>query len=233
MNSFDMTRMIIGIVLALGVAAVFINKTFLKRNSFTSKFITRCAIFSAFSVILYLVPFLKFQLPIFPGFLEIHLDEVPILISGFAYGPLSAVVITIVKTLIKIPFTKTMGVGELADLIYTLAFVIPASIIYKRKRNINNSLIAVLVGSGVQLVVSCFVTSFAILNFYMAVMGLSKEAILGMCQAVNPAVTSLGFTFLIMVALPFNAIKNALVIVITFLLYKRMHTLIDKKIEKN
>ena len=233
MSAFDLTRTIIGIVFVLGLVVVFFNKTFLAKKTFTSKFITRCAIFSAFSIILYLVPFLKFSLPIFPAFLEIHLDEVPILIAGFAYGPASAVVITIVKTLVKLPFTSTMGVGELADLIYTIAFVVPTAIIYKRNKTLKNSLIAILIGSLFQLVVSSFVTSFAILQFYMSVMGLSEQVILSMCQAVNPAVTSLGFTFLFLVALPFNALKNAFVIVITFILYKRMHTFIDVKLEKN
>ena len=233
MDGLEFTRLILGILFALIIGIYFLNKTFLKKSSFTSKFVTRTAIFAAFSVVLYLVPFLKFKLPIFPAFLEIHLDEVPILIAGFAYGPLSAIIITIVKTLIKLPFTSTLGVGELADLIYTLAFVIPASLIYKKNKSIKGSLISVLLGSVCQIIVASFVTSFGILYFYMYVMGLSEQTIIAMCKAVNPAINSLGFTFLLLVALPFNALKNAIVIAFTFLLYKRLHTFIDSKIEKN
>lgn len=233
MDSYTFTRLILGILFVLIISIYFLNKTILKKYAFTSKFVTRTAIFAAFSVILYLVPFLKFKLPIFPAFLEIHLDEVPILIAGFAYGPFSAIIITIVKTLIKLPFTSTLGVGELADLIYTLAFVIPASLIYKRNKSIKGSLVSVLIGSVCQIIVASFITSFAILYFYMYVMGLSEQVIIAMCKAVNPAVDSLGFTFLLFVALPFNALKNAIVIVFTFLLYKRLHTFIDTKLEKN
>ena len=51
----------------------------------------------------------------FPSFLEIHFDEVPAFIAGFAYGPMSAVFILIVKTLVKLPMTITAGVGENDD----------------------------------------------------------------------------------------------------------------------
>ena len=233
MESYEFTRLILGIVFVAAIVIYFLNRTLLKKYTFSSIFVTRTAIFAAFSVILYLVPFLKFKLPFFPAFLEIHLDEVPILIAGFAYGPFSAIIITIVKTLVKLPFTSTLGVGELADLIYTLAFVIPASLIYKKNKSIKGSLVSVLFGSVCQIIVASFVTSFGILYFYMYVMGLSEQTIIAMCKAVNPAVNSLGFTFLLFVALPFNAIKNAIVIVLTFLLYKRLHTFIDSKLEKN
>ena len=59
-------------------------------------------------------------------------------------------------------------------------------------------------------------------------MGLPKMAILAMCKAANPNVTSLGWTFFFLVAVPFNAMKDAIVVAITFLLYKRLHRVIDK-----
>ena len=47
-------------------------------------------------------------------------------------------------------------------------------------------------------------------------------------MAVNPAVTSIRWPFFLMVSLPFNALKDIIVIIVTILLYKRMHALIDK-----
>ena len=113
---------------------IFVVKAYFNEHKKTKitlgvKFIARVGVFGAISAVLYI--FVKFPLPIFPSFLEIHVDEIPILISGFAYGPLTAVFVTLVKTLIKLPMSNTLTVGELCDFVYTLAFVIPASLIYK------------------------------------------------------------------------------------------------------
>ena len=204
------------------------DKMFKNKLSINTKFIAKTGIFSALSIILYTVPFLKFGLPIFPAFLEIHLDEVPAFIAGFAYGPLCGFFVILIKTIVKLPLSSTMMVGELADFIYSIAFVVPAAVIYKKHKNIKGALFGLGSATIIQLIVSCFFTTFVMLNFYIFMMGLSENAILGMGQAVNPNVTSLGMVFLFFVALPFNAIKDAIVIVITMLLYKRLHTLIDR-----
>ena len=228
MEKFDLTRMIIGIAFAL-VAVVFaIRKVFYKKNPLTTQFIARTGLFAAMSIILYLVPGLKFSVPFFPAFLEFHFDEVPALIAGFAYGPLSGFFVILVKTIVKLPMTNTMTVGEIADFIYSVAFIVPASLIYKKNRSIKGALIGLGIATVIQVIVSSFITSFLILDFYIFMMGWPKVVILNMCKTANPHVTSLGWTFLLLVALPFNAMKDAIVVLITFLLYKRLHKIIDK-----
>ena len=59
-------------------------------------------------------------------------------------------------------------------------------------------------------------------------MGFSKEGLLAMTQAANPNVSSLGWPFFFYVALPFNALKDVIVIVLTLVLYKNIHRLIEK-----
>lgn len=233
MDKFDLTRLVIGIAFALVAVVFLISKLFSKKNPITTKFIARTGLFAAMSIILYLVPGLKFSVPFFPSFLEFHFDEVPALIAGFAYGPLSGFFVILVKTLVKLPMTNTMGVGELADFIYSVAFIIPAAIIYKKKRSIKGALVGLLIATVIQILVSSFVTSFLILDFYIFMMGWPKVVILNMCKAANPNVTSLGWTFLFFVAVPFNAMKDAIIVIITFLLYKRLHRVIDKLGEKN
>jgi len=233
MDKFDLTRLVIGIAFALVAVVFLISKLFSKKNPITTKFIARTGLFAAMSIILYLVPGLKFSVPFFPSFLEFHFDEVPALIAGFAYGPLSGFFVILVKTLVKLPMTNTMGVGELADFIYSAAFIIPAAIIYKKKRSIKGALVGLLIATVIQILVSSFVTSFLILDFYIFMMGWPKVVILNMCKAANPNVTSLGWTFLFLVAVPFNAMKDAIIVIITFLLYKRLHRVIDKLGEKN
>ena len=191
-------------------------------------FITRTAIFSSLAIVLYMIPVLRLALPIFPSFLKIHFEEVPIFIAGFAYGPLSASICIIIKTLVKFTTTSTVCVGELADMLYSFAFIIPAVLIYRKKKTISYALIGLLVGTLVQIIVASFFTTFVMLPFYEFVMGWPENVILDMCKKINPSITSLDWPFLSMVALPFNALKDAIVIAITFILYKRVHILIDK-----
>ena len=229
MSKIEVTRFIITVILILG-ALVYSLLKFKKSDHkiFTTKFITRVAIFSAISTLLYIVPYLKFPLPFFPSFLEIHFDEIPALIAGFAYGPLAGSFVIIIKTIIKLPLSTTLCVGELADLIYGLVLVITSSLIYKKRRNFKGAIIGLTLASLLQILVSSFLTTFVMLDFYIFVMGFSKDALLNMCKAVNPNVSSLSWPFLLMVALPFNAFKDIVLAVITILLYKRLHLFIDK-----
>lgn len=221
-------RAIIAIALYLAAFLYFLTKKYRKKGIISTKLITRCAIFASISIILYIVPAFNIAIPIFPSFLKIHIDEVPIFIAGFAYGPLSALLITVVKTLAKLPMSSTMMVGELADLLYTLSFVLPAAFIYKKHKSIKGAFISLGIGTIIQLVVASFFTTFVMLDFYVFMMGWGRNDILRMCQAVNPSVNNLSWPFLFFISLPFNAVKDGIVVVITFLLYKRLHTYIDR-----
>lgn len=227
--TYDKIRLIIAIVVVIGITIVTISSFFKKKRVFTNDFIAKTAIFGALSIILYIVPVLKFTVPFFPSFLEIHLDEVPALIASFAYGPISGVVIIVIKTIAKLPLTTTACAGELCDLIYSIAFIVPAAIVYKKRHSFKGALLSLLIGMIVQIVVACFVTTFIMLDVYVFLYPfLTKPDILAMCQAINPAVTDLKWPFMFMVCLPFNAFKDAIVVLATILLYKRLHRLIDK-----
>ncbi|NCA97295.1 MAG: ECF transporter S component [Bacteroidia bacterium] len=196
------------------------------------RFMSRAAIFGALSAILYIVPFLKFPLPFFPSFLEFHFDEIPVFIAGFAYGPLNAFAVLIVKTIIKLPFTSTLTVGEWADLIYSSAFVIPAAIIYQRRRDIKGVIAGFSLGFVIQVVVSLVFNVYIMIPFYMFVMGFPEAAILAMAQAANPAVTDIGWSLGFLAIVPFNLLKNTMVVIMTFLVYKSIHRFMDRFEEK-
>ena len=224
----NITGLFIVVAFIVIILARFIAKFFTKGNALTTRFIARTAVFAAISIILYTVPFLKFSLPIFPSFLEIHLDEIPALIAGFAYGPLSGILVILVKTIVKLPLTNTACVGECADFIYSIAFVLPAAFIYKKHRTIKGAIVSMAVATLIQIVVASTVTTFVMLDMYSMLYHLPKAVILMMCQKINPAIKDLGLPFLFMVALPFNALKDVIVVIFTFLLYKRLQWIFRK-----
>lgn len=208
------------------------GKPFRFRKVNLVRFMSRVAIFGALSAILYIVPFLKFPLPFFPSFLEFHFDEIPVFIAGFAYGPFSAFAVLVVKTIIKLPFTSTLTVGEWADLIYSSAFIIPAAIIYQRRRDIKGVIAGFSLGFIVQIIVSLVFNVYIMIPFYMFVMGFPEAAILAMAQAANPAVTNIGWSLGFLAIVPFNLLKNTMVVILTFLVYKSIHRFMVRFEEK-
>lgn len=197
-----------------------------KKSIFNTKFIVRAGIFSAVASVLYILA--KFPVPFFPGFLEFHFDEVAIFIASFAYGPFLGLVVLVVKTLIKLFFTITMGVGELADFIYSAAFIMPAAFIYKKNRNFKSVIIGLSIGIVSQLLVSLILNVYVMIPFYSFVFGMSGEELLQFVQLTSPKVVDIQWSLGVYVILPFNAIKDALVIALTLPTYKSVHKLIDK-----
>lgn len=209
---------------------VFLKMYFLEKKNtkyrIGTKQIVRVGIFGALSAILYI--FIKFPIPLFPSFLEFHFDEIPVFIASFAYGPISGFFVILIKTIIKLPFTTTLGVGELSDLIYSTVFVLPAAIIYKKNRKFVSVIIGLSIGCILQLFVSLLGNIYFMIPFYMNMMGFSKEAIIGLCQVANPKITDVTWTYGLLAVLPFNAIKDIAVIILTILTYKSVHKFIDK-----
>lgn len=193
-----------------------------------TRFIVRVAVFGGFSAILYCVPFLKFPVPFFPSFLEFHFDEIPAFIGAFAYGPMTGFYVLLVKTFIKLPMTNTLAVGEIADLLYSLAFIMPAALFYQKNRTFKGAIKALVLGLFCQLVVSLVANVYVMFPFYMKMFGLSEAALLKVCQLANPAIQDVRWSVGFIAVLPFNVIKDAAIILVTLLVYKSTHTLFDR-----
>jgi riboflavin transporter FmnP len=191
--------------------------------------ISRIAIFGALSLILYMVPGLQFGVPFAPSFLKIHLDEIPVLLAGLAYGTPTAIGILVLKSAFKLiqDIPETLGIGVLADFLYGCALIIPATLIYNHNRTFKGMLISILVGLLSNLVVASFVGLYTIFPLYGLIYG--NDTIANMFKVFDKSITSLSdikiaYEFL----LPFNLLKDGLVIMVVFLIYKPMRILIER-----
>ena len=196
------------------------------KYNFGTKQMVRVAIFGALSGIFYI--FIKFPVPFLPSFLEFHFDEIPAFIASFAYGPVVGMLVLVVKTIIKLPFTHTFGVGELSDLVFSIAFILPAALVYKKQRNFKGVFVGLAIGTLFQLSVSLLFNIYVTIPFYLKVMEYPDYAILGMCQTANPKITDIGWSYGLLAVLPFNVMKDAAVIILTLFTYKSVHRFIDK-----
>ena len=193
-------------------------------------YITQTAIFGGLAAILYCVPGLQFQLPfVAPGFMSVHLDEIPILISSFAYGPLLGVFEIILKTLIKLPMTSSLCVGELGDMFYSFALVIPAALIYKKNRTFKGAAIGLALGVACNLIATSIVNLYTIFQFYKFVYGFEDGYIARVFNYIFKwGITSDLDPRLAILLLPFNIIKNAIVVGVTFIAYKPLRFICEK-----
>ena len=190
-----------------------------KSHFFSAGNLAVMAILSAISFVLY--AFCKFNLPfIFPQFLEIQISDLPALLGGFALGPVAGCIIIVVKCCLKMPMTSTGCVGELADIIVGIAFVLPAALIYKRNKSRKGALIGLLVGMLSAVSVSLLANWLVLIPFYTKAYGM--EAVVGMMQALYPEITAdtLYNYYLPLAVLPFNMLRCLVCAVITYFVYK-------------
>ena len=171
------------------------------------------------SAVAYILMFLDFSVPFMPAFIKMDLSELPALIGSFAMGPLCGVVVCLIKNVLHLFITTTGGVGELSNFILGVAFVLPAGLIYKHKKNRKSALIGSLVGAAFMGIFSIVSNYFLVYPVYYNFM--PEEVILAAYQAILPSVKNI-LQCLICFNMPFTIIKGMFSVVITFLTYKHI-----------
>lgn len=184
------------------------------------RYLAVTAILAAVSSVLMM---LSFSVPLVPSFLKMDLSEMPALIASFSMGPVSGVLVCLIKNLINLPMTTTGGVGELANFLLGACFVIPAGLIYRFAKNRKGALIASLTGCVAMAIISVPINYFLTYPVYAKFMPL--EVIIGMYQAILPGVNGL-LQCLLIFNVPFTLVRGILDSAVTFLIYKRISPLI-------
>ncbi len=164
--------------------------------------------------------YLEFPIPmLIPPFIKFDFSELPALLAAYAMGPVSGIVVCLIKNLINLLHTQTGGVGELSNFILGVCFVLPAGLIYKKKKTQKNALIGAFAGAVLMAVVSVFSNYFIVYPVYTNFMPM--DAILGAYRTINSNVSNL-WDALIWFNMPFTFVKGLCSVLITFLIYKRV-----------
>ena len=143
-----------------------------KRTSIQNvRILTMTAVLSAISFVL---AFFEFPVPLSPSFARMDLSDLPALIGAFAYGPISGILIELVKNALQFLTSSTGGIGELANFIMGSSFVVTAGLIYKLHKTKRTALIACLVASVVMGITAAIVNYFILLPVFEAFMPLDQ-----------------------------------------------------------
>ena len=176
------------------------------------------------SAVAFALMFFEFSIPfLVPSFIQMDLSELPALIGAFAMGPWYGVIICLIKNLIHLLITTTGGVGELSNFILGAAFVLPAGLIYQRKKTKKNAVIGSVLGAAFMALLSVASNYFIVYPVYRAF--LPMDTILAMYQEILPSADTL-LKCLVIFNMPFTFVKGMLSVIITLLIYKYISPII-------
>lgn len=141
-------------------------------------------------------------IPSVNGFLDFDFKDVVLCIGGFIYGPIEALIMTVIVCFIEmVTVSHTDIIGCIMNIVATASFVCTACAIYKRNHTMKGAVIG-LVTAVVVLVVVMLAWNYFLTPIYQRI---PREAVADM---------------LLPIFLPFNAVKGGLNMTVTLLVYK-------------
>ena len=144
--------------------------------------------------------------PTVAGFLSFDLKDVVIVIAGFMMGPLAAVVISLIVSLIEmLTISGTGPIGLVMNVLASCSFACVAAVLYKRQKSMKEAIIALVAG------VLCMTAVMLLWNWLITplYMKVPREVVVSM---------------LIPTFLPFNLVKGGINATLAMLLYKPVVT---------
>lgn len=167
---------------------------------------------SLLSAIAVMLMYFDFPIPFLPfPWLKIDLSDIPALMGGFAFGPIAGVLIELLKNLLIliVKGTGTYFVGEMANFIIGASLVFPAAWIYHKNKSKKTAFLGMLVGSLVMQVIGIIANVYFLLPAY------------GM-----PMTPAESLNYVTVGLIPFNGIKSIMVCGITYVVYKKVASII-------
>ncbi len=199
------------------------ERTTSKTSIKSVKFITLTAILTAIGAVL---QFFEFPVPMFiPPFVKFDFSDLPAILAAFLVSPVSGVCVCLLKNVIHLSVTQSVGVGELCNFLLGISMVLPSWAIYKIKPSKAMAAAAMALGSLIAAVASLFVNYYISYPFYQSFMPLNK--IIDAYRELNSGIGSL-WDALIIFNMPFTLVKFMLDSVIVFFIYKPLARAVKK-----
>ena len=177
--------------------------------------ITMTALLSAMA---YVLAFVEFPVPLSPSFARMDLSDFPALIGAFAFGPISGLLIELVKNALQLMTTSTGGIGEIANFLMGASYVVATGVLYKHRKTKKTALLACVAASFVMGAAAALANYF-ILPLFETFMPLDQ--LIASFGAFLPFIHT-KLDIVLFNALPFNILKGLVIGGFTMLTYKRL-----------
>lgn len=193
-----------------------------KNRSLDQK-VRRMAVIAMMGAVSAVLMFFSFNVPFMPGFIKLDFSELPALIATFSLGPSAGAMVCLIKNLVNLPFSTTGGVGELSNFLLGVFFVVPAGLLYLKKKSRKHALLGSFLGAMIMAALSTITNYYIVYPVYSNFMPM--DSIIQAYQIINPNVTDL-WDCLLWFNMPFTFLKGMCSVLITFLIYKHLSPII-------
>lgn len=162
----------------------------------------------------YVAMILGKYIPIAIGFLHYDPKDIIITMAGFAFGPLSAFLVSVIVSFIEMITVSTTGfIGFVMNALGSAAFACTAAWIYRKKKNITSAVAATVAGT-LAMTFVMILWNYLITPLYL---GYSRKVVAAMIPTVF---------------LPFNLIKGGINAIVTVILFQALKGSINKKVNE-
>ena len=157
---------------------------------------------------------LLISFPIIPlvSFLRYDPKDIIIVIGGFIYGPLSAMIMSVLTSLIEVFYRNAGGnilIDILMNVISTCSLACVAAYFYKKEHSRKGAIKGLIIGAVLSIAIMCLWNYIVTPIYY----GMPRDVVAAL---IVPGI------------LPFNLIKNAINVLIVIYLYKPLVNLLRR-----
>lgn len=175
---------------------------------------------AALSACAFILMLFDFPLPAFPMFLKLDLSDVPALIAAFGLGPASGAVVELVKNLLHLFVSSSIGIGELANFIVGASFAVTAGFVYRYKKTKKGALLSLAAATLAMTLIA------SLANYYFLIP--AYQAFLKFPDARNSLIVDIR-TLVAYGVIPFNLIKGVVISLVVLVLYKKVSPVLHRE----
>ena len=198
----------------------------MSQNKWTAAAMAKISALTAIATVLMV---LDFPLPFFPGFLKMDASDLPALLAAFSMGPVAGIVVELLKNIlhgIVRGFGDTAGIGNLANFIVGVAWVVPAAWYYQRHKTHKGAIVGMVIGTVGMVTVAAIGNWLVFLPLYAKFL-FPLDAIISMSHEAIPGITDMK-TLIVFAFVPFNLIKSIVISLIAAFVYKPLSPLLHR-----
>jgi len=183
-----------------------------------TRYLTKIGILSAIAFILM---FFEVPVPMMPSFLKLDASELPALIGAFVLGPMAGVFVELIKNILHLGSSQTVGIGEMANFLVGVSFVAPAGYFYQKNSSHKGAVVSLVVATFSMMVSASLLNYFVLIPLYQTVLHFPLDKMIALGTVANPHIIDLA-SFIAMAIIPFNMIKGVIISIFTMMIYKKI-----------
>lgn len=170
----------------------------------------------------------EFPLPFAPAFMGVDFSDTPIMLASMTMGPIAGIATSAVKIFIKLLIkpTSTQYIGEASNLFLSMIIALTVGLIYKKINNKKGMKIGIIATIITMSTAALFSNAYVIYPLYAKLLNFPTSVIIDMTTKINFLVHDY-FTLMIFMVVPFNIVKQTLVAILSIVLFKKIHPILE------